>query len=129
MSYDSSLKEWRGTRFKEKEKFILKTQFVRTESFGNQTIEFYNVTVTLEGRESQEDCYAQMYGEPGDPRDVGAFSNTKVLNCSTLSRTYKFNLKTSRFLSAYVEGYVNGDNNNDTPAFAAGKCTKIGSAH
>jgi hypothetical protein len=39
---------------------------------------------------------------------------------------YQFNLRTNRFLGAYLEGYVDGkDNNDDTPFVSGGTCSKI----
>jgi hypothetical protein len=117
--------EWRSARFKEKQKFVLKTKFLRTEPWGDATLEIYNVTVTPEGTDTPAECFAQKYGLPDNPLEISAFAKIGQLTCSTLTRTYKINLKNKRFLSAYIEGYVSGDNNDDTPAFAAGKCTKI----
>jgi hypothetical protein len=124
LKYDPSLKEWRSVRFKEKEKFVLKLRFVRAEE-GLQGGEIYSLTITPEGRERADECYAKNYGLPGDPRELSAHADYRNLFCYTTYRTYQFNMKTSRFLSAYIEGYVDGDKNGDTPAFAAGKCTKI----
>jgi hypothetical protein len=39
---------------------------------------------------------------------------------------YQFNLMNNRFTSYYLQGYVDGvDNNNNAPAVSGGTCTKI----
>jgi hypothetical protein len=128
MIYDSSLKEWRGARLKQKQKFVLKLKFVRAQQNGPEQIDVYNVSIRPDGDDlptALTNCFAEKYGQPGDPLEVQAYAAYGSLTCSTLFRTYKFNMKNNRFLSAYIEGYVDGDTNDNTPAFAAGRCTKI----
>jgi hypothetical protein len=125
LKYDPSLKEWRSVTFKEKEKFVLKLRFVRAEQEVNYTVETYNLTITREGNDTANDCFAQNYGLAGDPREVQAHAQFRTFNCYNLFHSYRFNMKTNRFLSAYIDGYVDGDNNENTPSFDAGKCTKI----
>jgi hypothetical protein len=98
---------------------------VRTEKWGDSTVEVYNLTITQEGKDNADDCFAHNYHFPGDSREVQAFAQHRTFSCYTGFRTYEFNMMTNRFLSAYVEGYVDGDTNDDTPFFAVGKCTKL----
>jgi hypothetical protein len=126
MMYDPSLREWRGAKFKHIQKFVLKLKFVRAQQNGPEQIDVYNVSIRPDGDDlptALTNCFAEKYGQPGDPLEVQAAYGR--LTCATLFRTYKFNIKNNRFLSAYIEGYVDGDKNDNTPAFAAGKCTKI----
>ena len=127
LKYDQSAKEWRALKIEEKEKFILKVRFKRTEkkgSFGGKT-EIYNLTITPTGTNLAEDCYAKTFGLRGNPREIEAHADYRLLFCYTAFNQYTFNLKTNRFLSAFGLGYVNGDNNDASPAIAAGKCTEI----
>lgn len=129
LKYDPSLKEWRAARFKEKEKFILKVRFVKAEKKGGLGMdggtEIYNLTITPEGTNLGENCYAKRFSHRGDPREIEGYADHKILFCYTALIDYTFNLKTNRFLSADIHGYVNGDNNDDSPTFAAGKCTSV----
>jgi hypothetical protein len=59
-----------------------------------------------------------------------AKSNVPVIadqfNRSASMSEYTINLVTNRFFAAYLQGYIDGKENNDnTPAVLAGTCTKI----
>jgi hypothetical protein len=127
LMYDPSLKDWRAAGFKEKEKFIFKVRFLRAEKKKDDiggVKEVYNLTVKLEGANWEEPCYAKRFSL-GVPSEIEGYADHKILFCYTALIDYTFNLKTKRFLSANVHGYVNGGNDGDIPVLAAGKCTNI----
>jgi len=126
ITYDSSVKRWRATSFNPNTKFVLKLQFVKALQEGSRTIESYPVTITRAGTKDAQPCYAQTYQlQPAFPGEVRADANFGEFSCSTLYRSYKLNMKQNRFLEIYEEGFVRGDNNDDTPSIAAGTCTRI----
>jgi hypothetical protein len=125
LTYDSTLKRWRATSFNPKTKFVLKLEFVKALQDGSQTIESYRVTITRAGTKDARPCYAQTYSlQPSFPGEVTAYADYSEFSCSTIYRSYKINMKQNRFLEIYEQGYVGGDNNDDTPIIAAGTCTR-----
>jgi len=113
--YNDQTKKWEGTRFRPLSKFILRLKYVRTTALGDE----YAVSVAPDGKNDPQSCTSHrtqfaLFAEPG------------LLTCRTEFYNYRFNLKSGRFVEAYLMGYVNEhDTNDDTPVVSGGRCTKI----
>lgn len=130
LSFNNSEKRWEGTRFKSTERFVLKLHMTGKRTVPhlfdkNRTDQVYDydVWLTQAGKSSPSRCFG-MYPTPFSEKVV-VRSVTRIL-CNSSLTEYQFNLETNRFLSAYLRGFVDGEDNNDnTPAVSAGTCTKI----
>jgi hypothetical protein len=91
-----------------------------------ELITYYVVTLTDKGKSNRIPCYDDGNANTEFRYAIKLGSNYRV-SCSSALTDYRFNLKTGRFLSGYLEGFVNGgeDAKSDTPALTAGTCTKI----
>jgi hypothetical protein len=127
LAYDEKLKEWKGTRFRATEKFVVYFKYVGPHlpyGGGQSYTEDYFVTVTTSGSDKVETCKT-YYNEASDKieftRDVGRG------DCQTFLHRYTFGLKYKRFLSTFEwGGYAIGmDEKTDTPTISGGTCTKI----
>ncbi|HEX3339849.1 MAG TPA: hypothetical protein VHT68_11845 [Pseudolabrys sp.] len=113
--YNDQTKKWEGTRFRPLSKFVLRLKYVRTTALGDE----YAVSVSPEGKNDPQSCTSHrtqfaLFAEPG------------LLACRTEFYAYRFNLKSGRFVEAYMMGYVNDHNtNDDTPVISGGRCTKM----
>ena len=119
LSYDSAEKKWVGSVFRPDIGFVLRLQKV-----GDQSPERYNITVTPHGERFSQPCISVGGVTVGD--NVQVYSRAFIV-CSTLGllEMYQFNLINNRFASYYLQGYVDGvDNNNNAPAVSGGTCTK-----
>lgn len=124
LAFDERTKKWVGSTFRPDKKFVLRLKRHRTRvqkaTFGEDTVHDYNVTLTVAGSNSPSNC--------GNYPDKHVTVNELGwVVCKGLGlNEYRFNLKTNRFLSAYLLGYIDGaDNNDDTPNISGGTCTKI----
>lgn len=128
ISYDEATKKWKGTAFRADEKFVLRLKFLKTRIekwYGNEneTVYYYNATITASGQNSVEACENDDNSDPKTHRIKEGFP---FLFCWASLQQYKFNLKDNRFLRSYLVGYFSGgDNNKNTPSVAGGTCTKI----
>jgi hypothetical protein len=114
LSDDSAEKKWVGSVFRPDISFVLRLQKV-----GDQSPERYIITVTPHGERFAQPCISVGDGTAGD--NVQVYSRALVV-CSTLGllEMYQFNLMNNRFTSYYLQGYVDGvDNNNNAPQSAA----------
>jgi len=112
--FNDQTKKWEGTGFRPLSKFILTLKYVRTTAEGDE----YGATITPSGRNDALPC-------PSYRTQLAQINETGFLVCRTEFYNYKFNLKTGRFIEAYLMGYTNGqDINDDTPLVSAGVCTK-----
>jgi hypothetical protein len=125
---DESLKKWASAKFRCGKGFMLKLQLLRSakekmyESAPQPTaVNRFSVTVTEAGSNTDRPCK--------DPRDYNSpvsIWGDGWMRCESSLTEYRFNPVTNRFLAAYLQGYIHGeDNNNDTPNITAGICTKI----
>ena len=113
--YNDQTKKWEGTSFRPLSKFTLRIKYVRTTTQGDE----YAVTVTPYGRDVALPCTSHR-------TQLAQIDKFNYLGCRTEFYDYKFNLKASRFVEAYLIGYINGhDTNDDTPVVSGGVCTKI----
>jgi len=115
------------TNFGKNEGFVLKINYLgkKTRKLPGikWSVETYNVSLTKQGENEPTLCidHSTEIAWEIDALDY-------LLQCVTIGGKthFQFNLKNSRFLSAYLYGYVQGqDNIDDTPAMTAGVCTKI----
>jgi len=112
--YNDQTKKWEGTRFRPLSKFVLRLQYVRTTPLGDE----YAVSVTPDGGSEPLSCTSHR-------TQFALFAGPGQLACRTEFYSYRFNLKSGRFVEAYLMGFVNDhDTNDDTPVVSAGRCTK-----
>ena len=113
--YNDQTKKWEGTRFRPLSKFILRVKYVRTAAEGDE----YAVTVTPNGRNDALPCVSNR-------TQLAQIDEFGFLACRTQFHNYKFNLKSGRFVEAYLMGYFDDrDTNDDTPVVSGGRCMKI----
>lgn len=130
LSYDSSRSSWRGTSFRADGKFVLKVNVLSTKQVETlfdktktETVHELDVTITEGGSSTPHPCLP-IYPDPSQ-RTVTAYG-LSYIHCESTLTTYKINLENGRFISAYLQGYYNGqDNNKNTPGISGGTCTKI----
>ena len=122
--YNATSKRWESTKFRVSDKFVLRLKFLKSRIDDRLGIEEkvidYNVTLTTAGTDYSAPC--KNY--PETIITVGEWSS--LLRCHVNLSEFVFSLKTNRYLRAYLQGYVGGEDNDDnTPHIAGGTCTKI----
>lgn len=128
LSFNASRKQWQSTHFRPAEKFVLRIRFLgtRTEKIAEgleMKARDHTLTITPTGTSRANPCVDPRKGS-GAPLTL--YENDDVLECSASLHIYKFNIRANRFLSAYLHGFVEGDDDGqDTPSVAGGMCTKI----
>lgn len=127
ISYDGSSKRWQSTIFNPSGKFVLRLKFEHAKmeklfSFSElEKVGYYSISMTNAGTNSPSVC--RRYGGDTTPH---VQIRDGYFYCSRNLTDYKFNLRTNRFVSSYMVGYIDGEDKNDnTPAITAGTCTKI----
>jgi hypothetical protein len=126
--YNGTTKGWEGSSFKAEQKFILRLKFLRTRMqkgtfifATDEAVSDYEVTTTQSGSNFAEGCESDS-----GAKEITVVDQLGYVNCEESFGRLKFNLKSNRFLLAYLSGFVNGkENNDDTPAVSGGACTKI----
>lgn len=121
IAYDASDKKWAGTRLGTDGKFSLSIQHERTTTKKNlsgtgEEVEDYLVSITPTHTLQAATCFKNNRSNP--------IFKTDEFRCQTFQADYIFNLKSNRFLLAYLVGYVSGNDDKKTPHIAAGTCTK-----
>ena len=122
--YDAATKKWIGAVFRTDDYFVLRLKHlrsgVRTSVIGDETVYDYNVTITKAGSNSPSPCEKH-------PEKHVTVTEYGLLVCQGADlHEYRFNLRTNRFLSIYLIGYIDGkDTNEDNPGVIGGTCTKI----
>ena len=131
LRYDEQLRKWRSANFKPDKPFVLKLQFLTStkesmfEGAELRGVNKFRVTVTEAGSTSDSACRnVDDYKSPISVWGDG------WLRCNASLTEYSFNPSNNRIMTAYLVGYVDGEdnnnnNNNNTPTVAAGVCTKI----
>ena len=128
--YDERLKRWQETNFKT-DQFVLRLRYVGKKENSpdtNYTLYHYEVIITPVGTSQKRSCYptAEMSHDLSVDAPTIGIADGLYFECHATSFIYKFNLRSHRFLSAYLEGYVHGrDDNNDNPMISVGTCTQI----
>ena len=125
LAYDVRMKKWKGTALNTNRRFVLRLKFLRTRFQtvlgSNAMVHDYDVTITDAGSNTPQFC--EHHDQP-----VTVIAVLGWLNCNAdpFAYSYKFNLGTNRFISAYLFGYADGiDANENTPSISGGTCTKI----
>lgn len=116
--YNEQNKKWEGASFfRPQQQFVLKMKFVRAR----ENMSDYGATVTMSGKDTGLPCTTTDTDET-----VTVADSDRSFSCTTVAYDYVFNLSTNRFLSMYIYGYVDGNDNNDNnPVVEGGTCTKI----
>jgi hypothetical protein len=129
ISFNDQEKRWVSTDFSKNEEFVLKIKHLgkKTRKLPGITgikwsVATYTVSLTKQGENEPTICldHSNEIAWVIDALD-------DLLQCVTIAGNthFQFNLKTNRFLKAYL-GYAQAkDNNDDTAAITAGACTKI----
>jgi hypothetical protein len=125
ISFNETTKKWESTRFHPDGKFGVRLKFIKTrvqkDVFEDETVHDYNVTITPSGQKTPWECVASSNADP----KIVMIEEDALLDCQALY-IYRFNLKTNRFIRAYLVGYIDGDDNkSDMPGVEGGTCTKI----
>lgn len=126
VKYNPQLQKWTSASFKPDKPFVIKLDFLnsrRQKQFDwteLSTVNSFTVTVTEAGSNEARPCKDMKdYKGPVEVWDDG------WVRCNVAFSEMRFNPANNRYLSAYLVGYVGGDNGGDTPAISIGTCTKI----
>jgi len=135
LAYDDEMKKWKGTTFETDKKrmsfgwdkkFVLRLKFLRSriEKFlsKDELVHDYRVTMgPADGFTFELPCTGRG---PDKAVPVDVFGWVRCSGAGSFE--HKFSLITNRFLSAYLDGYVDGlDIKEETPLVLGGTCTKI----
>ncbi len=128
LSYNATTGKWESSRFRVDAKFVLRFKFLKSrmgkDFLGeDEPVHDYNITLTASGSNYAALC--EDFFRPND-REIITTNDNEFFRCTASLTEYIFNLKSNRFLAAYLLGYVSGeDNNKNTPSVSGGTCTKI----
>lgn len=125
LSYDEGRNTWESARLRTDTKLVLRLKYEGTvkhkDGMGETLWENYTVTLTTAGEEYAAPCTSD-FEYPIKTVLVGGYGHVA---CTANLTLYRFNLRNNRFLAAYLQGFINGaDNNDNTPNVAGGRCTK-----
>lgn len=128
ISYNTPAKRWEGTRFKADGKFLLKMEYLQSHTdkgkYFETDISDYMVSITPAGEKHDQQCNYFYFYAHTENKSVPVMNGG--FRCDAVLTDYVFDLDSNRFLSVYLQGYVDGkDNNENTPAVSAGTCTTI----
>ncbi|WP_214476096.1 hypothetical protein [Mesorhizobium sp. dw_380] len=132
--FEAQSKQWMGAIFNtDKGTFVLqvaKQDDTTINMYG--TVEgatAYRVTLRKPGVRASQWCQPlePILGMVDDAHAKSVFINSGDFSCSPGFENYQFNLDKLRFVTVADEGYVNGQDNEQTgtPSITVGKCTKI----
>ncbi|MBH5372809.1 hypothetical protein [Bradyrhizobium glycinis] len=126
VKYNPQLQKWTSAQFKSDKPFVLRLQFLnsrREKQFSwteLTTVNSFAVTIAEAGSNEARPCKAvKDYQRPVE------IWGDDWLRCNVSLSEFRFNPANNRYLSAYIVGYVGGDNGGDTPSVSIGTCTKI----
>lgn len=126
VKYSPQLQKWTSGSFLPDKPFVIRLEFLnsrRQKQFDwteLSTVNSFSVTVTEAGSKDAHACKdASNYKAPVEVWDDG------WLRCNVALSELRFNPENNRYMSAYLVGYVGGDNGGDTPAISIGTCTKV----
>lgn len=123
---DPSDKQWRSSTFKADNAMILKVRFTgKTGKYEllDMPYRLYEVSVKDFGSDGDGmDCTVSN-SEPGEYRRVR--STNDAIRCSVFSTDYWFAVQRKRYQAVYDGGYMDAEENTDTPAIMVGVCDKI----
>ena len=127
LAFNQNLKKWESAKFRPERKFVLKLKYLTTRTQKDflgkdETVTDFNVTLTAAGSNSSEPCL-----KTGDEwSETVPISQYDFIACTAGLSEHYFNLKSNRFLTSYMLGYIDGkDNDDNTPVVSGGTCTKI----
>jgi hypothetical protein len=125
-------KKWQGDKLPSEgsfSQFTLRLRYLagreRTNPSGDQEdVSDYEVTITEVDAKSATPC--RSAGTGFVTKIVSVVDDDGNLECIAETRSFKFNLGTKRFISAFLHGYVDGiENNDNTPMVTGGTCAEI----
>lgn len=122
IAYDRLSNKWKGTSFATTGKFTLRLTFEQTRtkktiSGKDEAVDDYLISITPTNTRETATCFLEATSQP-------PFRGPEF-RCHTFQTDYVFNLKSSRFLLAYLRGYVSGQDDQSTPHVSAGTCTRV----
>lgn len=123
---DPSDNQWRSSTFKADNSTLLKVRFTgKTGKYEllDMPYRLYEVSVKDFGSEGDGMACTVSNSEPGEYRKVR--SHNAAIRCSVFSTDYWFDLQRKRFQVVYDGGYMDAEENTDTPAIMVGVCDKI----
>jgi hypothetical protein len=132
LAYSDSLKKWEGNKLPSEgsfSQFTLRLRFLagheRTNPSGDaQDVSDYEVTIYEVDAKSATPC--RSAGTGFVTKIVSVVDDEGNLECVTETRSFKFNLATKRFISAFLHGFVDGiESNDNTPMVTGGTCAEI----
>ncbi|WP_061029718.1 hypothetical protein [Bradyrhizobium sp. CCH5-F6] len=127
VSYDKQLQRWNAANFRPAKAFVLKLNHLssaREKMFDGaelSAVNRFNVALTESGSSKDIPCRNMRdFSKPIEVWDEG------WVRCDFNLTELRFNPENNRFLTAYLVGYVSGDDDNsDTPVIGIGVCTKL----
>jgi hypothetical protein len=130
--YNKSLKKWEAVTLGSEGlfgKFILRLKHLkdrvqRSPSGENEDVADYVVTITEMGTDTAVACTFGGTGIGSKIIIVGDNDNGNVV-CTAKRHRFTFNIESNRFISVFLYGYVDGeDNNRNMPMMSGGTCEK-----
>lgn len=123
---DPADKQWRSSTFKADNATILKVKFTgKTGKYewSNMPYRLYEVSVKDFGSDGDGMACTASYRGPDEPRKVR--SSNDAIRCSVFATDYWFAVQRKRYQAVYDGGYMDAEENTDTPAIMVGVCDKI----
>jgi hypothetical protein len=128
--YNKSLKKWEAVTLGSEglfSKFILrlnhlKDRVQRDPSGENEDVTDYVVTITETGTNAAVPC---TFGGTGIGSKIIIVGNNGNVVCTAKRHRFTFNVESNRFISVFLYGYVDGeDDNRNMPMMFGGTCEK-----
>lgn len=127
VNYDKQNQRWKSANFKPDKPFVLKLKLVgssREKMFDWSPVSMVNrfeVLTTEAGSNFDRPC--RNTKDAKSPVEVWGDG---WLFCDFNLTELRFNPSNNRFMTSYLIGYVDGDDNNEnTPSISVGVCTKV----
>jgi hypothetical protein len=119
LKYDEDLARWKSTTFDVRGSFVLKARKVGEHPLpgAGYMVGDYETTITELGEDERPCAPLDMDDHP---------LNFATITCRASLTEYRVNLFNKRFLSTYLQGYLDwGTGPADTPALVGGRCTVV----
>jgi len=132
VAFNEQTKTWTGTTFRPRGQFVLSVREAPKEvqaQFTSTTTENpgqYYVTVSEMGQPGASPLTCEPVGAGWGSKKPVLIFKAGYLQCEHSLSTLKISFATMRYLNAYLQGYIGGqDNNDNTPSIEIGTCAKI----